>query len=175
MRTAVAIIAFAARHFLAVCLAIVIGCVIWTVGYFLLLVFAICFNEGLGSPLTYPAGLLGIGLVCSVIGWGIFTPAAGLGRIFCRLTQWPLLTAIPVVFTSALLLSYCFYQIFIAAVTTSTMPSVWLVLKNFTLFLSVPLGAYWWLTEGTSALYDAFLRWMAIRKDNQQAHSIALK
>lgn len=177
MRNAVAIIAFGLRHFLAVCIAMIIGCVVWTVGYFGLLLYAICFNEGLGSPLTYPAGLIAIGFTCSFVGWGIFTPAAGIGRVFCWLTQLPLLTAIPVVALSAFCFSYLISMLVPIAFLDEAAPSVWVTLKYFTLILSVPLAIYWWLTEGIDALSDAIMRWLAIRSEKAEAKNanIALK
>jgi len=38
------------------------------------------------------------------------------------------------------------------------------VLKNFAMFLSIPLGIYWWLTEGPGAVFDAFRRWLRSRR-----------
>lgn len=171
MRNAVAIIAFGLRHFLAVCIAIIIGCVVWTVGYFGLLLYAICFNEGLGSPLTYPAGLLGIGFICSFVGWGIFTPASGLGRIFCWLTQLPLLAAIPVVALSAFAFSYLISALVPLSFLDEPVPSAWVTLKYFILCLSIPLAIYWWLTEGINALSDAIMRWQATRSEKTEAEN----
>jgi len=75
----------------------------------------------------------------------------------------PRITAIPVVFGSAFVLSYLACWAFIEGLTTHPMPSTWVVLRNFTVFLSVPLGAYWWVTEGPGALFDAFRRWIRNR------------
>ncbi|MGJ8643526.1 MAG: hypothetical protein ACSHX9_08980 [Luteolibacter sp.] len=177
MRNAVSIIAFGLRHFLAVCLAMIIGCVVWTVIYLLLLLYAICFNEGLGGPLAYPTGLIAIGFACSFVGWGIFTPATGIGRIFCWLTQLPLLAAIPVVAISAFGLSYLLAALVPVAFLDESMPSVWIILKYFTLYLSIPLAIYWWLTEGPGALSDAIMRWLASRSEKSDAEpaNIALK
>lgn len=171
-KNAAAIIAFIIRHFLAVSLAILAAWVIWTLTYALLLLYAICFNQGLGSPLTYPLGLMGIGTACSIVGWGLFTPSAALGRLFCWLTNWPLITAIPIVCLSAFTLTYLISTIFSLGFTPQTNPSITVILKNFTLYLSIPLGAYWWLTEGSSAVLDAFRRWIRNRRSTPP---IALK
>jgi hypothetical protein len=48
------------------------------------------------------------------------------------------------------------------------MPSMLTVLKNFAIYLSIPLGAYWWLTEGPGALFDAFRRWIGRRRQNKR-------
>jgi len=56
---------------------------------------------------------------------------------------------------------------YIELVTTHSMPSVLSVLKNFVIYLSVPLGVYWWLTEGPGALFDSFRRWFHNRRRNK--------
>lgn len=177
MRTAVAIVAFGLRHFLTVCIAMILGCVVWTISYLLLLLSAIYLNEGVGSPIAYPAGLLLIVIACSAVGWGIFTPAIGVGRIFCWLTQFPLLAAIPVVAISAFGISCTISMLFPSVILDKTAPSVWVVLKYFSLYLSIPLTIYWWLTEGSSALTDAIMRWLACRSEKSEpgTTNIALK
>jgi hypothetical protein len=51
------------------------------------------------------------------------------------------------------------------------MPSVAVVLKNFAMFLSIPLGIYWWITEGPGAIFDACRRWIRRRRtQNNQAN-----
>lgn len=177
MRTAVAIVAFGLRHFLAVCIAMILGCVAWTILYLLLLLCAICFNEGVGSPIAYPAGLLAIAMTCSAVGWGVFTPATGIGRIFCWLTQFPLLSAIPVVAISAFGISCLISMLVPSVILDKTAPSVWVVLKYFSLYLSIPLTIYWWLTEGPGALTDAIMRWLAGRSEKSEpgTTNIALK
>lgn len=170
MRAAVAIIAFGVRHFLAVLLAMIVGGIVWTIGYFGLLLFAAYFDEGLGSPFSYPAGLLLIGLSCSLIGWGIFAPAAAIGRTFCWLTQWPLLTAIPFVVVSAFGLTYLVFALG-AIVFFETSASAMMTLKYFTLYLSIPLTIYWWLTEGPGALTEAMIRWLASHSEKTKAET----
>ncbi len=163
MKAAITVITFVARHLLFVLFAIVAGCVLWTIVYGLLLGVAVIWNQGLGGPLAYPTGIMMILGVTIFIGWGIFAPASAIGAGFCRVFNLPKLAAIPVVFVSAFALSYLLYWAYIMALTTHPMPSTWIVLKNFTIFLSLPLGAYWWLTEGPGALFDAFRRWLGCR------------
>lgn len=156
-------IAFAARHLLVVPLAIIAGCVLWTIAYVLLLVIAVVWNQGVGGPLAYPAGIVAIAGSAVVVGWGVFAPASAIGAVFCGMFGLPRIAAIPVVFGSAFVLSYLAYWAFIEGLTTQSMPSTWVVLRNFTVFLSVPLGAYWWVTEGPGALIDTFRRRIASR------------
>ena len=91
-------LAFLARHFLFVVLAMLLGCVLWTVVYLVLLVIAVVANQGLGGPMAYPAGLVAVVLSCVFLGWGVFAPATALGAIACGLLRWPRLAAIPLVY-----------------------------------------------------------------------------
>ncbi len=163
LRSAWPLLTFAFRHLLIVPLTILVVCLLWTIAYILLLIAAVVMDGGIGGPLAYPAGIIMIVLTCVLTGWGIFTPSCAVGAIFCRVLGLPRLAAIPVVFTSGLGLSYLLCLIFVESLTSASMPSVWIVLKNFTLFLSIPLGFYWWLTEGVSALLDAFRVWILNR------------
>jgi len=168
MNNLIAVISFVARHLLIVSLAIITGCILWTIAYAVLLIVAAIFNEGLGGPIAYPAGIIAIIVAGISIGWGIFAPACAIGAVFWKIFGLPRIAAIPVVFGSALVLSSLLYWAFIEAMTTSPMPSIWVVIKHHTIFLSVPLGAYWWVTEGPGALFDVFRRWIRRRRNKNQ-------
>jgi len=155
---------FSARHLLFVPVAVIAGCILWTVAYLMLLLAAIIFSQGVGGPLAYPAGVVAILGTTIVIGWGIFAPASAIGAIVCALLKLPRLAAIPIVTASAFLLSYLLYWGYIELVTTHSMPSAAVILKNFAIFLSIPLGIYWWLTEGPGAIFDAFRRCVRVRR-----------
>ena len=174
MNAVITAMTFAARHLLIVPIAIVAGCIIWTIIYVVLLLAAIIFNQGLGGPLAYPAGIVAIVVPSIVIGWGVFAPASAVGAIVCALLQLPRLAAIPIVTAAAFGLSYLLYWGYIELVTTHSMPSATFVLKNFAMFLSIPLGIYWWITEGPSAIFDACCRWFRHRRaQNNQANKPA--
>jgi len=164
MKAAIPFLTFVMRHFLIVVLAAFVGCVLWTIGYFLLLLVAVIWNQGVGGPLAYPSGIILIIACCVFLGWGVFAPASGIGAIFCTMFRLPRLVAIPVVFTSAFLLSYLLYWIYFERFTPHSMDSVGIVLQNFAVFISVPLGIYWWLTEGSGAVFEVFLRWWKNRR-----------
>jgi hypothetical protein len=164
LKALLSITGFAARHFLVVALGAGFLCILWTLIYIGLLIFAMFTDGGLGGPFAYPGGILGILLVCVVIGWGIFMPASGLGVIFCRLFKLPKLAAIPVVLISAfsiISLAWYFSDGFGEGVESASSLEM---LRNFCLFLAVPLGAYWWITEGPSAIIDAVRRIIAKRR-----------
>ena len=178
MNSVITAMTFAARHLLIVPIAIVAGCVIWTIIYGILLLAAIIFNQGLGGPLAYLAGIMAIVVPTIVIGWGIFAPASAVGAIACALLKLPRLTAIPIVTAAAFGLSYVIYWGYIELITTHSMPSAAVVLKNFAMFLSIPLGIYWWITEGPGAIFDACRRWVVRRRTqkiqaNKTAHPTA--
>ena len=171
MTAVITAMAFAARHLLIVPVAIVAGCILWTIIYVILLLAAIIFNQGIGGPLAYPAGIFAILVTSIVIGWGIFAPASAIGAIACALLKLPRLAAIPIVTAAAFGLSYLLYWGYIELVTTHSMSSAAVVLKNFAMFLSIPLGIYWWITEGPGAIFDAFRRWVSRRRTkNNQAN-----
>ncbi len=151
---------YISRHIAAVGVSAITGAVLWTVIYFILLLFAILIGGGTGGPLSYPAmltflliGILGIGLL-------VFAPSCAFGRLIAAQTKWPLITAIPFVFIAGGVLSYLLYQACIELVTTHSMPPVSTVFKNYLIYLAVPLGAYWWLTDGPFAIIDGVRRWI---------------
>ena len=163
MKAAFASLSFVGRHIFFVVFAMSVGCVLWTLLYFLLLAVAVVGGQGLGGPLALPVGLVAVVGSCVFLGWGVFAPASAVGTVFCSLLKLPRLAAIPVVAVAAFVFSYLLYWAFIESLTTHPMPPAWIVLKNFAVFLSVPLGVYWWLTEGPGALFDAFWRWVQKR------------
>ena len=167
MKTVLSVLTFAARHLLIVPFGIIAGCILWTIAYVLLLAVAVIWNQGIGGPLAYPAGILAIIGASIFIGWGIFAPASAIGAIFCAAFRLPRLAAIPVVFGSAFVLSFLLYQAYVVGLTTHSMPSIGVVLKNYAIFLSVPLGAYWWVTEGPGAIFDSCRRWIGSQRHNK--------
>ena len=169
MKTAIPIITFLARHFLCVVLAMIVGCIAWAIAYLALLAIAVVTNQGLGGPLAFPAGIIAVVGVSTLLGWGVFAPASAAGAVFCGLLRLPRIAAIPVVCLAAFILSYLAYWAYIELITTYSMPSTWTVLKHFGIYLSVPLGIYWWLTEGPGALVDAFRRWVRQRRLTNQS------
>ena len=172
MKVVLPMFTFFMRHFFFVLLAMIVGCIIWAVVYLVLLAIAIVANQGLGGPLAFPAGMLAVVMACAALGWGVFAPASAMGALFCGVFRLPRVAAIPVVCAAAFMLSYLLYWVFIERGTTHPMPSIWNMLKNFVIYLSIPLGAYWWLTEGPGALFDAFRRWTKSRRLNKTRSQI---
>jgi hypothetical protein len=167
MKAEIPALTFLARHFLFVVVAMFAGCLIWTATYLVLLAIAVITAQGLGGPFAFPAGIITVVASCVFIGWGVFAPASAAASVFCGLFRLPRIAAIPVVCFTAFVFSYLNYWAYIELVTTHSMPSTSTVLKNFVIFLSVPLGVYWWVTEGPGALFDVFRRWIRQRRSNK--------
>ncbi len=87
----------------------IVGCIVWTIAYFVLLIVAVVTNQGVGSPLAFPAGIIAVLASCGFLGWGVFAPASAIGAVFCRVFRLPRIAAIPVVTVAAFLLSYGLY------------------------------------------------------------------
>ncbi|GAA5484847.1 hypothetical protein [Haloferula sargassicola] len=168
MKAVVPALTFLARHFLFGAFAMIVGCIAWTIAYIVMLIVAVVTNQGIGGPLAFPAGIMAVLAVCGFLGWGVFAPASAIGEIFRRVFRLPRIAAIPIVTVAAFLLSYVIYWAYIEMVTTHSMPSMLTVLKNFAIYLSIPLGAYWWLTEGPGALFDVFRRWIGRHRQNKK-------
>ena len=160
MKAALPVITFAIRHALASPLAVVAGCLLWTAVYVILLLCAVISGQGLGGPLAYPAGIIAVVAGGLVIGWGIFAPACAAGALFCGITGLTRFASIPVVFASGFLFSWLICWAF----PSDPMPPFLKILAGYAAFLSVPLGVYWWVTEGPGAIFVAFRRWRAKRR-----------
>lgn len=165
MKPMIAVISFLVRHLLAVLMAAAAGCVLWTILYLILLLVAGVFNKGLGGPLAYPAGVIMILATTVIVGWGVFAPACAVGAGVCAWFKLPRLAAIPMVTGSAFGISYLLFWVCNPLVPTHSMPSAAVVLREFVIFVSGPLGLYWWITEGPGAIFDALRRWIRFRRN----------
>lgn len=159
MRGIFSVTGFFIRHFMVGIFAIFFGWLVWSGCYVVLLGVALVFDSGAGGPLAWPGGLALVGCVCAGVGWGVFAPASGFGLVICRWTGLPRLAAIPVVFVGAFLLSWFWGRLFMGWNETLG----WFPIKGFILYLSVPLGVYWWVTEGPGALFETFRSWFQRR------------
>ncbi|SKA85525.1 hypothetical protein SAMN02745166_01162 [Prosthecobacter debontii] len=148
----------AARHITAVGLLCLLACLLWTLLYGGLLIYA-GFTDGRpGGPLAYPAGLILILIFCLWVGGGIFAPACGIGFLMTRLTRCPQFAAVPIVFIAGFGLTWLMGVLYADHITTSPRPELESVLWSYLLFFSLPLGLYWWLVEGPWAFLDFLQR-----------------
>lgn len=142
---------FLFRHAIAFVAGVVLVCALWTIAYFALLLYAMATGGGLGGPLAYPAGLLMLPVLWMIIDFGIFMPSCAAGSAICGLLRWPRLAAIPFVILTAI--GLCFLMVSLLA-RNSDMPGlgVWETMLFSALIPPLPLGLYWWLTEGPGAI-----------------------
>jgi hypothetical protein len=160
MKPALGIALFMLRHSIAVAGFAVLVAVLWTVVYAVLLGVALFYDEGFGGPLFYPAGLIFLVTATLTFGAAVCAPAAAVGRAACHLFRLPRLLAIPFVFSAGFGLVWLWSALFIVLMTSQSLPTVGGVMANYILFLSIPLGAYWWLTEGPGAVAAAVWQWL---------------
>jgi hypothetical protein len=128
---------FCARHFLAVLLTVLAGCLLWTVTYFALLLWAAFAGSGLGGPLTYPAGLLFLLVAGTATSLVLLFPATAFAEWLARRLGFPVLVQIP--FSVAFLALLCFAAV---GIRSSVSFGVLLFLS-----LLLPLGLYWWVAQ----------------------------
>lgn len=145
------------RHGLALAVTIIVPCLLWTIVYFALLLWAVITGEGLGGPLAYPAGLLFF-LVATIVGGSLLLfPSAALAEWCARRRAWPILAQIPLsLFTLAVLPRPA-----LATVTGARSPLFPSVSAGFAvLFIGylLPLGLYWWAAQSGPLLLSLIRR-----------------
>jgi hypothetical protein len=79
----------ALRHFFAWVATTVAWLLLWTVGYLLLLVWAMITNEGIGSPAVWPLGLIMIFLIHTGATLVIFLPVSLFSELICVRKKLP--------------------------------------------------------------------------------------
>jgi hypothetical protein len=163
-RAALRIGAFLLRHLVAVPVLTLVLCLGWVLVYLVLLVVAAVTDSGIGGPLALPAGLIFFGVAGVVLGWGVFAPACAVGAALCTVFRLPGIAAIPFVWLSALGFSYAVFSFAAHIMTIEPAASASAPLLLFALGISIPLGIYWWLTEGPWALLELGKRWWTRRR-----------
>lgn len=73
-------VGFWARHLLAILVTVGAACVLWTVVYFVLLLWAMFLGGGIGSPAAYPIGLIFVAGAGAAIATALFLPATALAE-----------------------------------------------------------------------------------------------
>ena len=106
-RHVISIGGFAARHFVAMFVVVAGACILWTVAYFALLLWAVLSGGGVGGPLAFPVGLLLVLVASALAVVVLLMPSAALAERMARWLQLPILAQIPlsVGFLAALCLS----------------------------------------------------------------------
>lgn len=152
IQTAGRIGSFCARHFIALAVTVAAACVVWTVTYFALLLWAMFTDSGIGGPLAYPAGLLFFFVATTAVSLILLFPSTALAEWFARRRGFPILAQIPVSVVVIALL--CLATVGVASAVGSQ-PTFHGVSVGFgVLFLAslVPLGLYWWAAQSVPLL-----------------------
>lgn len=158
IRNAGRIGSFCARHFLALAVTVAAACVIWTIAYFALLLWAVLAGGGIGGPLAYPAGLLCFVVATTAACLILLFPATALAEWFARRCGFPIVAQIP--FSVAALALLCLVAVSIASAVGSQ-PALQGVSVGFgVLFLTLlmPLGLYWWAAQSVPLLFSLIQR-----------------
>lgn len=143
---------FLARHSLALFVTVAVPCALWTMAYFALLLWAAAAGGGLGSPASYPLGLLFILACGTAVGIMLFLPSVAVAEWIAQRQGFPILAQIPItlgVFTSLYLM-----VVFMAVVFGPQRPLQEIPLGSGILFLAhlLPLGLYWWTAQSLPIL-----------------------
>ena len=147
IQAVVGISAFCARHLFAFVVIVAVPCVLWTVAYLALLLWAMISGGGIGGPLAYPAGLLVILVAATVASLVLLFPSTALAEWFAKRRGFPILAQLPI--SVAVLALLCLVLVAVAA-AVDTGPSFQGVAVGFgVLFIAhlLPLGLYWWTAQ----------------------------
>jgi len=139
LKTAGYLSAFLIRHLVATAVIVVTPCVVWTVCYFALLIWAIIVDGGVGSPLVYPLGLVFFATAGTLMSLLLFLPATA--EWLARWLNLPVLVQIPL--SVAVLAALCFVTVLVMSERTFQGLSF-----NFALLyvlMLLPMGLYWWV------------------------------
>ena len=144
------------RHSLATLVMVLVLCVLWTVTYFALLVWAAVSGGGLGSPAAYPLGLLLALVGGTVVSLTLFLPATALAEWIAKRRRLPIFVQIPI--SIAILAALCLLVIGIA-VAAGMQASFRSGAAGFAMFFLahlLPLGLYWWVAQSGPLLVSFF-------------------
>ncbi len=138
---------FTARHFLAVIVTIVAACTIWTVTYFALMGWAVLSNGGLGSPASYPLGLLVLMILCPVLCLILFLPSTAAAEWLVRQRSLPTLAQIPICLSIFAALCLALVSIVSSIRPPASLEGISVGFGAVFLLNLLPLGIYWWTAQ----------------------------
>lgn len=147
IRTTGRIGGFFARHFCALLVTVAASCLLWTIAYLALLLWAVFTGGGIGGPLAYPAGLLFFFAATTVSCLVLLLPSTALAERFAKRRAFPILVQIPV--SVAILALLCFPVVAIAT-AAGVQPSLHNLPVGSGILFAVhllPLGLYWWAAQ----------------------------
>ncbi len=152
--------AFLVRHFLASCVVVVSACILWTVLYFALLLWAVVSGGGIGGPLAYPVGLLLVFVLAAIVTALLLWPSAALAEWIGRRSRLGILAQIPL--SVAVLAVLSFTAAFIAHAFNHPYFAGRFLSAGAVVFIVhlVPLGIYWWAAQSGPLVISLFRRFV---------------
>lgn len=138
---------FAARHFVAVMVTTVATCTLWTVMYFSLLLWAVIADGGLGSPASFPFGLLMLMIACPLLCLMLFLPSTAAAEWLVRHWCLPTLAQIPICLLAFAALCLALVSIISAIGSSLSLQSISVGFSVLFLLNLLPLGIYWWTAQ----------------------------
>lgn len=157
-KSLVSIGGFCARHSLALFVTVGAACILWTILYFTLLLWAMLSSGGIGGPLAYPVGLLLVFVAATAGTLILLLPATALAEWIAYWRGFPILAQIPVsVFFLALI---CLAMSGLAQLLGHPLFGRALFPGFVFLFVAhlLPLGVYWWTAQSGPLLLSLVRR-----------------
>ena len=152
---------FLARHVLATFVTIVVPCLFWTLAYFGLLLWGVISGGGIGSPATYPVGMVLLVVLGIAASFVLFLPSTTIAERLVRARRLPGWAQIPI--SIATLAVLCL----VATLIASAFGIAGNLMRTAgTVFLAslVPMGLYWWTAQSGPILISFLRRLRLIRK-----------
>ncbi len=143
IRTAGRIGGFCARHLTALLITVTVPCVIWTLAYVALFLWAMFTDGGIGGPLAYPAGLLFCFFAATAASLVLLFPSTALAEWLAWRQKLPIFAQLPISIAILALLCLIIPSVTVAA---GALPSFRDAAFRFgVLFIAhlLPLGLYW--------------------------------
>jgi hypothetical protein len=168
LRIAGSIGLFCLRHAVAMALTIAIPCLLWTVAYLGLLLYATVTGGGPGGPLAYPVGLLFVLATATAACLFLLFPSTALAEWIGRRRSLPILTQIPIsigiLAILSVLLTLILDQRFPQALPLAPGQKLNPSITATALFCAhlLPLGCYWWIAQSIPLLTALFSRLIAL-------------
>jgi hypothetical protein len=140
------------RHFFAWVATTAAWLILWTVGYLVLLLWAILADEPIGSPVVWPLGLLGILLLHTAAVLVIFLPSTLAAELLCTRNQLPKVRAGLAFAFSLFLIILAIISGFVLLWGGTEAPTFLEAFFGLLLIFAIPMGAYWWASQFPSLL-----------------------
>ncbi len=150
---------FCIRHLFAFFVTVAAACVVWTIVYFALLLWAIFTDGGIGGPLAYPAGLLFVLVSSTLAVFLLFLPSTALAELVARRCGFPILSQIPI--SIALLALLCLLVVGIVRAYghgTLMFEELFAALGVFFGINLLPMGLYWWVAQSGPLVLSIYRR-----------------